>query len=118
MHAESTRSPAPDTRTLGDLIAALARRTPDGVLVACTAVGVAGTAAIGLLLRPVWWLTPLLLGTAAFGAWGIADRERSALGARRVVFRVVRGVAVIVGIAAAAFAAVMLFVLVVGPLKS
>ncbi len=118
MHAESTRSPPPDTRTLGDLVAALARRASDGQLVACTVVGVLGVVAIGFLVRPVWWLTPLMLGMAAFGAWGIADRERSTLGARGRAFRVLRLVATLAGAAAAAFAAVMLFVLFVGTLQS
>ena len=114
MHAESTRSPAPDTRTLGDLVAALARRAPDGVLVACAAAGVVGVASIGVFLRSVWFLTPLLLGISAFGTWGIADRERAALGVRGTVFRALRGVAALVGGAAAAFAAVMLLVLLRG----
>jgi hypothetical protein len=118
VHAESTGSPPPDTRTLGELIATLARRAPDGLLVTCAAVGIAGAAAIGLLLRPVWCLTPLMLGIAAFGGWGIADRERSALGARGIVFQVVRGVAILLGVAAAASAAVALFVVFVGGLIS
>jgi len=118
VEAESTRSPAPDTRSLGDLVAALARRAPDGLLAACAAAGVVGLAAVVLLLRSVWWLTPFLLGVSAFGTWGIADRERSALGVRGAVFRVLRIVAALVGGAAAAFAAVMLFVLIVGPLIS
>jgi hypothetical protein len=118
VHAESTRSPPPDTRTLGELLAALARRAPDGLLVTCAAVGIAGAAVIGFLLRPVWYLTPLMLGVAAFGGWGIADRERSALGTRGVVFHVVRGIAVLLGVAAAASAAVTLFVVFVGGLIS
>jgi hypothetical protein len=118
MQAESTRSPPPDTRTLGDLLTVLARRTPDGVLVACAAVGVSGVALIAFLLRPIWWLTPLMLGIAAFGVWGIADRERAALGVRGMVFRVVRGVALLLGVAAAASAAVALFVVFVGGLIS
>ncbi len=118
MHVENTRSPTPDTRTLGDLVAAAVRRTPDGVLVLCAALGVIGVALVGLLLRSVWWLTPLFLGAAAFGAFGIADRERAALGARSAGYRVLRVVAVTVGAAAATFAAVMLFMLVVGRLIS
>jgi hypothetical protein len=118
MHAESTRSPPPDTRTLGDLVASVARRTPDGVLVACAVAGVVGVGLIALLVRSVWWLTPFTLVAAAFGAWGIADRERAALGVRGGVFRVLRAVAALVGGAAAAFAAVMLFVLIIGPLIS
>ncbi len=118
MHAESTPSPAPDTRTLSDVIGALARRAPDGLLVACAAVGVIGVIAIGLFVRPIWYLTPLLLAVAAFGGWGIADRERTALGARGLAFRVLRLVSALVGGAAAAFLAFMLFVLFVGTLMS
>lgn len=117
MHAVGT-GPPPDTRTLGDLVAGAARRTSDGVLAACAALGVAGVAAIGLLWRPAWWLTPVMLSLAAFGAWGIADRERAALGARGILFHTLRIVAALVGGAAAAFAAVMLFILIVGPLMS
>jgi hypothetical protein len=118
VHAESTRSPPPDTRTLAEVVAALARRASDTVLVVCAAVGVAGVVAIALLLRQVWWLTPVLLGIAAFGTWGIADRERAALGVRGVAFRILRGVATVVGGAAAAFAAIILFVVFVGSLIS
>lgn len=118
MHAESTKAPLPDTRTLGELVASLARRAPDGLLVACAAVGIAGAAVIGFVLRPVWYLTPLMLGIAAFGGWGIADRERTALGGRGIVFQVVRGVAILLGVAAAVSAAVALFVVFVGGLIS
>lgn len=117
MHTVDT-GPPPDTRTLGDLVAGAARRTSDGALAACAALGVAGVAAIGLLWRSAWWLTPVMLSLAAFGAWGIADRERSALGARGIMFNALRIVATLVGGAAAAFAVVMLFVLVIGPLIS
>lgn len=118
MHAESTKAPLPDTRTLGELVASLARRASDGLLVACAALGVAGVAVIGFVVRPVWYLTPLMLGLAAFGAWGIADRERFALGARGMVFQAIRGVAILLGVAAAASAAVTLFVVFVGGLIS
>ncbi len=118
VEAESTKAPAVDTRTLGDVIGTLARRAPDGLLVACVAVGVIGVIAIGLFVRPLWYLTPLMLAIAAFGGWGIADRERTALGARGVAFRVLRLVSALVGGAAAAFLAFMLFVLFVGTLMS
>ena len=107
-----------DTRTLGDVIGALARRASDGLLVACVAVGVITVIAIGLFVRPIWYLTPLMLAIAAFGGWGIADRERAALGVRGVVFRVLRLASALVGGAAAAFLAIMLFVLFVGTLMS
>jgi hypothetical protein len=111
-------SSAPDTRTLSDVVAALARRASDGLLATLAAAGITGVAIITLFLRQVWWLTPILLGCAAFGAWGIADRERSALGARGMGFRVLRGVAILVGVAAAAFGAIALFVVFVGGLIS
>ncbi len=107
-----------DTRTLADILGALARRSPDGALVACAAVGVGGAVLIAAVLRMVWWLTPLMLGAAAFGIWGIADRERAALGARGRLFQAVRVAALLVGAAAAAVTAVMLFVVFVGRLQS
>ncbi|HEY7566223.1 MAG TPA: hypothetical protein VH762_01520 [Gemmatimonadaceae bacterium] len=118
VEAQSTKTPLPDTRTLNDVIGALARRTPDGLLVACVAGGVVAVIAIGLFLRPIWYLTPLMLAIAAFGGWGIADRERAALGVRGVTFRALRLVSALVGGAAAAFLAIMLFVLFVGTLMS
>ncbi|MGQ0538957.1 MAG: hypothetical protein ACT4R6_08445 [Gemmatimonadaceae bacterium] len=117
VRAESGSSP-PDRRTLGDVVAALAGRASDGLLAACAVAGVAGAAGVGLLLRPLWWLLPLMLGLAAFGSWGIADRERAALGWRGAVFRAVRVVSALTGAAAAAFVAVLLFIALVGPLKS
>ena len=107
-----------DTRTLAELVAAAARRTSDGWLVACAVVGIAGVAAIAFFLRFIWWLTPVMLGIAAFGGWGIADRERAALGTRGAVFRGLRVAAMLVGGAAAAFIAFLLFVVFVGRLKS
>ncbi len=118
VEAERAKTQLADTRTLGDVIGALARRASDGLLVACVAVGVITVIAIGLFVRPIWYLTPLMLAIAAFGGWGIADRERAALGARGVVFRVLRLASALVGGAAAAFLAIMLFVLFVGTLMS
>ncbi|HJU73729.1 MAG TPA: hypothetical protein VJ717_08270 [Gemmatimonadaceae bacterium] len=118
MEPTDTVVPPPDTRTLAELVAAAARRTSDGRLVACAVTGIVGVAAIALFLRFMWWLTPVMLGIAAFGGWGIADRERAALGTRGTVFRGVRVVAMLVGGAAAAFAAFLLFVVFVGRLIS
>lgn len=115
---DSTNGSLTDTRTLGDVIGALARRASDGLLVACVALGVLGAIAIGFFLRPVWYLMPIVLGVAAFGGWGIADREKSALGVRGAVFRVLRLASALVGGAAAAFLAIMLFLLFVGTLMS
>lgn len=116
LHAQRTRTP--DTRTLGEVVAAIARRAPDGLLAAAAALGLIGVALVGFLLRAAWWLTPLLLAIAAFGAWGVADRERSALGARGMAFRWLRALAALVGGVAAAFMAVVLFVVFVGRLIS
>ncbi len=68
--------------TLGALVTALVRRTPDALLAACVVVGLVGAAAIAVA-APAWWRTiaPLIL-LSTFGAWGIADRERDAVGAR------------------------------------
>ena len=118
VEAHSTKTPLPDTRTLNEVIGTLARRAPDGLLVAFVAVGVIAVIAIGLFVRPIWYLTPLMLAIAAFGGWGLADRERAALGARGVTFRVLRVASALVGGAAAAFLAIMLFVLFVGTLMS
>jgi hypothetical protein len=115
---DARRTSAPDTRTLGELVSTLVRRTPDGVLVGCAAAGIFGVALVSILWRAGWWLTPVFLMLAAFGAWGMADRERAALGPRGAGFRALRVVAGFVGAAAAVVGAVMLFVLFVGPLIS
>jgi len=57
-------------------LAARARAASDGRLVLDVGLGVA--AAVGMALwRPTGWLMPFSAGVcfAAFGAWGIADRE-------------------------------------------
>jgi len=95
-------------QTLPNLLAARARAASDGSLVAAVAGGL--FAAIGLALwHPVAWLIPFgaSMSLAAFGAWGIADRElreRDAgqrntppQGRARRALRVVQIVAMIVG---------------------
>jgi hypothetical protein len=62
--------------TLGEFLAARARAASDGRLVADVIAGCCGALAV-MAWRPVGWLA--LLGVAvclaAFGVWGIADRE-------------------------------------------
>lgn len=93
-------------------LAARARATSDGRLVGAVIGGLA--AAIGIAIwRPFGWLVIASIGlcAAAFGAWGIADRElaeREAMhGSSTVVFRVVRSASVLVGVCAAIAAALM-----------
>lgn len=60
---------------LATVLAQLARRTPDGRLVAVLAAGIAAALAAVILRPPVWF--PMLAAAAcllAFGAWGIVDR--------------------------------------------
>jgi hypothetical protein len=62
--------------SLPEVLAARARATPDGRLVADVAVGLlAGLAAA--VWRPVAWvsLAGICVALAAFGLWGIFDRE-------------------------------------------
>ena len=87
-------------------LASRARATSDGRLVGAVICGLAATIGIAIW-RPFGWLVIASIGlcAAAFGAWGIADRElaeRAAMrGSSTVVLRVVRVGSVIVGVCAA-----------------
>jgi hypothetical protein len=93
--------------SLAEYLAARARAASDGRLVVDVIAGCCAALGVGLW-RPAGWL--VLLGAslclAAFGAWGIADRElrersiaASAVGVR--VLSVIRGAAAVVGAVAA-----------------
>jgi hypothetical protein len=85
------------------------RRSSDAVLVLLAAGGLSGTAIIALAV-PSWWrAAPLLALIAAAGAWGIGDRERSSAGARGVAFGILRGLAVVSALAAAATLVLVFF---------
>ena len=94
-------------------LAARARTTSDGRLVLAVLGGLATTLGTAVW-RPFGWLVIGGVGlcAAAFGAWGIADRElaeRSAMtGSAVVVLRVVRVCSVIVGSCAAIVAALVM----------
>jgi hypothetical protein len=91
-------------------LAARARATSDGRLVIAVIGG--STAALSMaVLRPVGWLVIASLGVcaAAFGAWGIADRELAERGATNgpsvVVLRGARVFCVVLGTCGAIVAA-------------
>jgi hypothetical protein len=106
LKSERSEADRAEGRTLFELLTALLQRVSDGQLVAACATGLAGVAVI-VLLRPSWWRLALpLIVLGAFGAWGIAERERNARGARRVAAALVRVVAILAA-GAAAFATVI-----------
>jgi hypothetical protein len=65
------------------MLAARARRAPDGVLAALAGIG--GVAAVALVaVRPPWWAFALpLVSAGAFGLWGILERATAERGALR-----------------------------------
>src|SRR5215218_1621262 len=87
-------------------LAVRARATSDGRLALAVMGGFATTLSIAVW-RPAGWLIIGGIGlcTAAFGAWGIADRELAESGAARsirvVVLRCVRILSVALGVCAA-----------------
>ena len=90
-------------------LAARARAMPDGSLVLVVLAGSA--TALGVVVwRPAAWalLSSLALAAAAFGGWGIADRELAERGAapplQSRVIAVVRGACLVLGACAAVVA--------------
>jgi hypothetical protein len=90
-------------QSLGAYWQRLARRATDTQLVLCAAVFPLALAlsVVVSVARPHWAMrwwpsiaAPLLVGS--FGLWGIGDRELAS--ARRAIWRVVQGVAVVVAI--------------------
>ena len=109
-------------RSSDDLFGALATRarvTSDGRLVGAVIGGLAATLGIAVW-RPFGWLVLGCAGlcAAAFGAWGIADRELAERGAMSrpsaVLLRIVQGGSVIVGSCAAIAAMLVLLGSVLG----
>lgn len=103
----TTTSPTSDD--IFHALAARARATSDGRLVLAVICGLA--ASIGIAMwRPVGWMVLAGIGVcaAAFGAWGIADRELTEHEGTRassvLVLQVVRVVSVVVGTCAAILA--------------
>ena len=105
-----------------DLFGALAwraRATSDGRLALAVVGGLAATLAMAIW-RPFGWMVIGGIGlcAAAFGAWGIADRELAECEAARsssvLVLRVVRVCSVILGTCAAILAALVVLGAVLG----
>lgn len=98
------------------LLAAAARRRSDGVLAVWAGAGCVFGVVFGTML-PRWRVTFLLaVCAAAFGLWGIADRElgdvleRDTGGARRArMLRIVRATIAVLGIAAGVLALFVAF---------
>ena len=113
-HRSELHSPTQASNVYAAL-AELARRSSDGALATAATVGL--VAVMGLLFAPAGWRVPLLplVAVGAFGVWGMVERERVApseqeAGARRdsPVSTAVRWLAVAIGTAAAALAALAL----------
>ena len=96
-------SPAADHPSLFGVLAARARHATDTRLVADSAIGTSLGAAI-LGFRPALWVLAMpAVVVAAYGAWGIADREVAgrAPGMPRVALGVARAAALVAGLIAA-----------------
>lgn len=101
---------------LAEFVAARARGASDRRLVA-DAVGGILVAVAMVVWRPSWGL-PVLCGAlcfAAFGCWGILDRElQEGEARRRELFRVLKGLAVVVGTLAAALLVLVVTAVAIG----
>jgi hypothetical protein len=107
------------------VVASLARRAPDGLLVVTAAIGIIAAVIIGLV-RPGWWAVALpLLSIGSFGVWGIAERtstERStrlgpSFGGRRTLASV-RLTAAVIGTLAGTLTLLSVVALALGTWKS
>lgn len=101
---------APPDEGLAGVLAARARAASDGRLILDVAAGLLVALAI-VIWHPRAWVVPCSIGLtlAAYGAWGLADREiaeRTNGADSRLVraLRVLRGVAVVVGVVGAGVA--------------
>ena len=91
----------PDGETLYGLIAGMARRASDSRLALACGAGLLGVGLIGIFAPGRWRLALPLICLASFGGWGVADRERTARGARGTALAIVRVLAAIAGTTAA-----------------
>lgn len=96
--------------SLRSVLAERARAASDGRLILDVAAGLLVVLALAIW-HPRAWVIPLSMGVtlAAYGAWGLVDREiaeRAAAGNGRFVraLRILRGVALVVGVLAAVVA--------------
>lgn len=93
---------------LAELLATRARQSSDGALAGAAVGGLVVAAAVAVWRGPFWYvLVAAAVCCFSFGCWGIADRELAErTHARRSVrlgLQGIRGAAMLVGFAAAAF---------------
>lgn len=103
MNAPSGSAGAGNHPSLFGMLAVRARSASDTRLVADAVIGTTLAAAV-LIGRPSLWVVAMpVVVVAAYGAWGIADRELAgrAPGGRRVALGIARGAAFIAGLVAA-----------------
>ena len=107
------------SESLASLLAGRARAASDGRLILDVAVGLLVALALAIW-HPRVWLVPfnVAIVLAAFGAWGLADREMAERGAADGVvaraLRVLRAVSAVVGAGSAAMACFTLLGLALG----
>ncbi len=104
LHEDAQQEPS-----LAVLLRAKLRGSSDAMLVGLAAGGLLGTAVIGLVFPDWWRAAPPFALAAAAGGWGIGDRERASTGARGVAFTVLRAVAILWALAAAATLVLVVF---------
>jgi hypothetical protein len=109
-----------DRGSLPELLAARARQASDRRLVVDAAVGLLAAIVIVIFKPPLWLpLSALAMTLAAFGVWGIIDREASdTTGSHGTVLRSARVAVMVVGAASAALFGVTLFFALLGPIIS
>ncbi len=103
MNAPSPPKSAAEHPSLFGVLAARARHATDTRLVVDAAIGTTLAATIALIRPSLWVLAMPAVVLAAYGAWGIADREFAgrAAGAPRTALGVLRGAFVVLGLIAA-----------------
>ncbi|HJU66253.1 MAG TPA: hypothetical protein VJ596_11275 [Gemmatimonadaceae bacterium] len=111
---------APD-ETIFTVLAERARRTPDWRLALYAGLGIAATGGVLLAGSARWPFIAPFMALAAFGVWGITDRELTeATGgfavrfARRRLLHVTRSVAAVIGTVATVASVVGAMILILG----
>ena len=114
---------SPD-ESLRSILAERARAASDGRLILDVAAGLLVVLALAIW-HPRVWVAPLSMGVtlAAYGAWGLVDREiaeRAAVADSRLarVLRILRGFAAIAGVLAAVVACFAILKIGLGEWKS
>jgi hypothetical protein len=111
-----------DRGSLPELLARRARHASDRRLALDVAAGLLAAALVAVLRPPLWIpLVALALALAAFGVWGILDRETAdatSSGRNARPMRLARAIVGVAGAVAALFFGVTLFFALLGPIIS